>query len=379
MKGMKAFLLFPLSRVGVSAGGRGGQGVRVLLLALLVLPACKHAAEEAVDTTEAVPVKVARAITGPIHPVIAATGQVKPAAGAELLVVPPQEARIAELPKSVGDRVRRGDLLVRFEIPSLESEAATKRADLARAEAQLATARQAAECLSGLFERGIAARKDLEDARRDLAQAEATVAESRSATAAAARLAQRAVVRAPFDGVVASRSHEPGDLVDPGGAEPILRLIDPSRLQVEATVPAVELGPVAVGSPARVHGASYPEERARVVARPATVDSATGTALVRLGFAAPTRLPSGMAVDVEIDGEEHPAAVLVPADALVQEGPQSFLFVVDGEKKAHRREVKAGVVAGRVAEILSGVTAGEQVVVSGQAALPDGATVEPAQ
>jgi RND family efflux transporter MFP subunit len=353
--------------------------LRFFLLGLLILPACKHATEEAVDTTEAVPVKVARAITGAIHPVIAATGQVKPAAGAELRVVPPQEARIAELPRSVGDRVRRGDLLVRFEIPSLEAEAATKRADLARAEAQLATARQAAERLSGLFERGIAARKDLEDARRDLAQAEATVAESRSATAAAARLAQRAVMRAPFDGVVASRSHEPGDLVDPGGPEPILSLIDPSRLQVEAAVPAVELGPVTVGSPARVRGASYPEEQARVIARPATVDSVTGTALVRLGFAAPTHLPSGMAVDVEIDGEEHYAAVLVPAGALVQEGPQSFLFVVDRDKKAHRREVKAGVIAGGQAEILSGVTAGEQVVVSGQAALPDGATVEPAQ
>jgi RND family efflux transporter MFP subunit len=355
------------------------RALRCLVLALLVLPACKHAQEEAVDTTEAVLVKVARAITGPIHPVIAATGQVKPAAGAELRVVPPQEARIAELPKSVGDRVRRGDLLVRFEIPSLESEAATKRADLARAEAQLATARQAAERLSGLFDRGIAARKDVEDARRDLAQAEATVAESRSATAAAARLAQRAVVRAPFGGVVASRSHEPGDLVDPGGTEPILRLIDPSRLQVEAAVPAVELGPVTVGSPARVHGASYADEQARVIARPATVDSATGTALVRLEFTAPTHLPSGMAVDVEIDGREHPAAVLVPADALVREGPQSFLFIVDGEKKARRREVEVGVVARKLAEILSGVTAGEQVVVSGQMALPDGATVEPAQ
>src|SRR6185436_19103523 len=284
-----------------------------LLLGLLVLPACRHAADETVETTEAVPVKVATATTGPIRPVIAATGQVKPAAGAELRVVPPQEARIAELPKSVGDRVRRGDLLVRFEIPSLEAEAATKRADLARAEAQLATARQSAERLSGLYERGIAARKDVEDARRDLAQAEATVAEARSATAATARLAQRAVVRAPFDGVVASRSHEPGDLVDPGGAEPILRLIDPSRLQVEAAVPAVELGPVAVGSPARVHGASYPEEQARVVARPATVDSATGTALVRLDFAVPTSLPAGMAVDVDIEGQEHPAALLVPA------------------------------------------------------------------
>jgi membrane fusion protein, heavy metal efflux system len=351
---------------------------RCFLLGLLVLQACDPPADEEVETAAAVPVQVETARAGPIRPAIAATGQVMPAPGAELRVVPPQEARIAELPKSVGDRVQRGELLVRFEIPSLEADASARRADLARARAQLAAARQAAERLAGLYERGIAARREVEDARRDLAQAEATVAESQSAMAAAGRLARRAVVRAPFDGVVASRSHQPGDLVDPGAPEPILRVVDPSRLQIEAAVPAADLGRIASGSPARVRGASFPPEQARVVARPAAVDPATGTAQVRLAFIAPTRLPVGLAVEVEIDGEEHPAAVLVPAEAVVQEGAKSFLFTVDGQKKAHRREVRVGIVAGGRAEILSGIAAGEAVVVRGQAALPDGATVEPA-
>jgi RND family efflux transporter MFP subunit len=350
--------------------------LRCLVPALLVLAACGKDPEEVVETAEAVPVTVAPASAGPIRAVIAATGQVKPAAGAELLVVPPQEARIAELPKSVGDRVHRGELLVRFEIPSLDAEAASKRSDLARAQAQLETSRRAADRLAGLYARGIAAQREVEDARRDLAQAEATVAEARSATAAAIRLNQRAVVSAPFDGIVASRSHQPGDFVDPGGAEPILRVIDPSRLEVEAAVPSVELGRVVVGSPAQVHGASFPTEQARVAARPAAVDPMTGTALVRLAFAKPTSLPAGLSVDVEIQGEEHPAAVLVPADAIVQEGAQSFLFVVDAQKKAHRRAVKVGLTANGRAEILSGARAGEPVVVRGQAALPDGAAVE---
>jgi RND family efflux transporter MFP subunit len=350
--------------------------LKCLVLGLLVLPACGKAPEEVVETAEAVPVTVAPAGAGPIRPVIAASGQVKPAAGAELLVVPPQEARIAELPKSVGDRVRRGDLLVRFEIPSLDADAASKRSDLARAQAQVESSRRAADRLAGLYQRGIAAEREVEDARRDLAQAEATVSEARSATAAADRLARREVVRAPFDGVVASRSHQPGDFVEPGGAEPILRVIDPSRLEVEAAVPSADLGNVTMGSPAEIHGGSFPVERARVAARPAAVDSATGTAQVRLAFAVPTSLPSGLPVEVEILGEEHPAAVLVPADAIVQEGAQSFLFVVDAQKKAHRRAVRVGLTAGGRAEILSGVAPGDTVVVRGQTALPDGAIVE---
>jgi RND family efflux transporter MFP subunit len=347
-----------------------------LFVALLVLPACQRAAEdEEVETAEAVPVRVATAAPGPIRSVVAATGRVTPAPGAELRVEPPQEARIAALTKSVGDRVRRGELLVRFEVPSLDADAAARRSDLARAQAQLDSARRAADRLAGLYARGIAAEREVEDARRDLAQAEATVAEARGATAAAGRLSQREVVRAPFDGVIAGRSHQPGDLVEPGGPEPILRVIDPSRLEIEAAVPAGELGRIETGSPARVRGGSFPEERARVAARPAAIDTATGTAMVRLVFGMPTRLPAGLPVDLDILGEEHPAGVLVPAEALVQEGTRSFVFVVDG-KTARRREVRVGVVAEGRAEILSGVRSGEAVVVSGQSALPDGATVE---
>ncbi len=352
---------------------------RLPLLLLLALPACHKAAPETVETAEAVPVTVATAISGPIRPVISATGQVKPAAGAELLVTPPQDARIAEMTKSVGDRVRRGELLVRFQIPSLEADAASKRSDLARAEAQLKTAQQNVTRITGLLQRGIAARKEVEDAQRDQALAQATVAEARGTTSAAGQLAGREVVRAPFDGVVVARSHQVGDMVSAGGPDPLLRVIDPSRLQIEAAVPAGDLGRVATGSPAMVRGAAFPDERARVIARPPSVDPASGTALVRLAFETPTSRPAGLAVAVEIFGQEHQAAVLVSADALVQEGAESFVFVVDGQKKAHRRPVTVGIVAQGQAEILSGVKAGDAVVVRGQTALPDGATVEAAE
>ena len=354
------------------------EGAALLVLLLLFLPSCHRPAPEAVDTEEAVPVTVATAHAGPIRPVVSATGQIKPAVGAEFTVIPPQEARIAALPKAVGDRVRRGELLVRFEIPSLEADASARRSDLARAQAQLEAARQNLTRLSGLLDRGIASRHEVEDARRDLAQAEATLDEARGATSAAGRLAGREVVRSPFDGVVIARSHQVGDLVDPSSPEPLLRVIDPSRLQVEAAVPSGDLGRVEVGSPAKVRGSGFPDEAARVIARPPAVDPATGAALARLAFDAPTRRPAGLAVEVEILGPERPAAVLVPAEALVQEGDHSYLFVVDSQKKAHRRKVTVGVVAGGQAEILSGVQAGEPVVTRGQTALPDGAAVETA-
>ena len=144
-------------------------------------------------------------------------------------------------------------------------------------------------------------------------------------------------------------------------------------------MPLADLARVVVGSPATVVGpGAFPPERATVFSRPAAVDPTTGAATVRLSFAAPTQLPAGTPVQVEIQGQPDTGVVLVPAAALVQEGTQSYLFTVDAQGKAHRRPVRVGVVAGGQAEILSGVAPGETVVVSGQNALPDGAATMPA-
>jgi RND family efflux transporter MFP subunit len=355
--------------------------VRSLAVLALVAGAgaCSQPPTQETQTEDKVPVVTRPATRGTIRPLIVATGMVKPATGAELLVSAPQSARIAEMPKGVGDRVRKGDLLVRFDIPSLDADASERRSALASAEARLTNARAAQRRISLLFQRGIAAGKELEDAQRELTDAEAAVAAAKTARAAAAQLAGRQTVRAPFAGVVAARGHNPGDLVDASAADPILRLVDPSRLQIEAAVPLAELGRVVVGSPATVTGpASYPPESAAVLTRPAAVDPTTAAATVRLSFATPTRLPAGTPVRIDIQGQPDAGAVLVPSAALVQEGTQSYLFTVDAQSKAHRRQVRVGIVAAGQAEILSGVAPGEMVVVSGQNALPDGATTMPA-
>ncbi len=346
------------------------------LVAILVLiTACSHGASEEIAATDKVPVTTAPAVRGAIRAAVRVTGTVRPAPGAELQVTAPQAARIAEMPKAEGDRVRRGDLLVRFDIPSLAADAAGRRSDATMAGARLENARAAAQRVQGLFARGIAARKEVEDARRELSDAEAAVAAAGSARRAAGELAGRTVVRAPFDGVVASRLHNPGDLVDASG-DPILRVIDPDRLQVEAAVPLTALPQIEAGGPAEVRGpAPFAAEEAKVIARPAAVDATTGAATVRLAFARPTRLPAGTPVEVEILGQEHAGAVLVPSAAVVQEGPESSVYTVDGAGKAHRVKVATGIAAGGETEILAGVAAGERVVVQGQNGLPDGAAV----
>jgi RND family efflux transporter MFP subunit len=346
----------------------------LLLISLLAFAGCGGGTSEEVETTAPVPVSLATARQGAIHRVVATTGLVKPAAGAELVVTAPQTARIAAMPKGVGDRVRRGDLLVRFDIPSLAADAAARGSDLARAQARLTQARANFERLRGLFERGIAARREIDDARRELTEAEAGVAEAKSARAAAGALAGRETVRAPFDGVVAERTHNPGDLVEPS-ADPILRLLDPALLQVEAPVPLDQLSAVVVGSRARVCAPGGAALEATVIARPPAVDPATNAASVRLAFTRPPDLPAGTPVQVEILGEEHRDVVLAPAAAVVQEGPESFLYTVDAQNRAHRLAVRIGIANADEVEVVAGLAAGARVIVEGQNGLPDGAAV----
>lgn len=345
----------------------------LVLVASVTCAACGSPAPEEVESETVVPVKVETAQTGTIRAFIHATGTVAPAPGADLVVVAPEAARIAAMPKAEGDAVRMGDVLVRFEIPSTVAEVARQRAELQRAEAQVENARAAQARARELFERGIAARKEVEDADRNIADAQAAVAQAQAALRAAETTVARATVRAPFAGVIARRMHNPGDVVEAVAADPVLRLVDPRRLEVAASVSIGDVGRVMVGAAAHLAGGT--DAALKVVSRPAAVEQGTASVPVRLAFASPANpLPVGTPVQVDIAAEEHAGVVLVPAAAIVREGEGTFVFVANGDK-AERRPVMLGITDGTHAEVTAGIRTGDRVIVDGQAGLPDDATI----
>jgi RND family efflux transporter MFP subunit len=353
---------------------------RVVLTALcavlLLCGSCNRAPVEEVESETVVSVKTEAATVGDIRGVIHATAIVNPAPGADLVVVAPETARISELPKAPGDSVRRGDVLVRFEIPSMAAEVQRQQAEVARAQAALNNAKAAQARATELFQRGVAARKEVEEANRAAVDAEATVSQAQASLSAAETVAARTIVRAAFDGVVVKRQHNPGDLVEPSASDAVLRVIDPRRLEVIASVPLADVARIAVGAPAHLEKApgDTREVALRVLSRPAAVEAGTGTVPVRLGFSAPSNLPAGLPVQVEIEAEEHRNVVLVPAVAVAREGDETAVFVA-AEGKAERRAVTLGLNDGAHVEIASGIKAGEKVIVDGQAGLPDGAAI----
>ncbi len=341
-----------------------------------VTVACSREAPEEVESETVVPVTAAAAETGSITAVAHATGVVAPAPGAELVVVAPEAARIVEMPKAEGDIVRRGDVLVRFEIPSTAAEVSKQEAETRRAQARLENARAALARARDLFDRGVAARKEVEDATKELADAEADLAAAQAATTAAGTMAARSVVHATFDGIVAKRSHNPGDVVEATAADAVLRVVDPQRVEVIASVAIRDSLGIRVGAPARIVDApaGAADETLKVIARPAAVQTGTPTVAVRLAFARPTRYPVGSPIQVAIDTETRTTVVLVPASAVVHEADETAVFVVENTT-AKRRVVKTGIEDGDRVEIVSGINAGDMVITSGQNGLPDDAKI----
>lgn len=350
----------------------------LLTLALATTAGCSRAPERpaAEEEATAIPVAATPVQRGRLRAVIHASGIITPADGAEYLVVAPEPARILEITKMEGDMVAPNEPLVRFEAPFATQEVSRQRAELARAQSQLENARVAQARARDLVTRGLIARTELDGADREYAEADTATARARSALAAAEAAVARATVRAPFAGVISKRLHNVGDVAQPSPTDPVLRLIDPQRLEVMATI-AADIAPrVLPGASARIASAVEAERVPMIVtAQPNNAQrAADGSVRIRLAFQAPVSLPVDTAVELDIDAEERNNVLFVSPEALVRSGAETAVFVAVGNRAA-RRIVTTGVEEEQGVEITAGLNPGDLVISRGQAGLADGAQI----
>jgi membrane fusion protein (multidrug efflux system) len=345
------------------------------VLSAALAGACSRAPEPRRDTEpDRVPVAAQPVFIGSLRAVVQASGLVVPAEGAEFLLIAPEPARLVEVLKAVGDPVTSGEPLVRFDLAGATSDLARQRADLAAAEARVERARSALERTRGLVDRGLVPRVDRDAAERELADAQDGLQRASTGLKNAEAAAGRSVVRAPFTGVVAARLHNPGDIVQPAATDPILRIVDPGRVEILATIERADAPRVLQGATARIpnpqDGSSIP---LTVTARPATPTS-SGMVQVRLFPSAPVPIAVDTPVAVEIDAEERTNVVFVRAEWIVRERDESVVMVAIGDV-ASRRVVTTGITTETGVEITSGLKPGDVVITQGHVGLQDGAAL----
>lgn len=358
----------------------------ILAFAILItVPACRRAPQRETEAEPAIPVLVEPVRLGTIRATISATGVVGTLPGATFSVVAAQPARIADITKNVGDSVKSGEMLVRFEFPLLRAQTAVNEADVKAADLRVKQALLAQDRIRTLVAKGAASRSEMDDADRELAAAEGELLIAKSALSAAEGQGRNTTIRAPFDGTVAERLHNPGDIVRAEDTDPILRLIDPKQVQVMVTVPVADTARFVVGATARAIAEGPPSRGAlrrgfgqpellRVATRPAP-ETGAKTVDVTLAFDTPTELRPGTQVGIEIDAEQRSNVPLVPAIAVLRDNPTQPVVVVATGNVAQRRPVVIGLVDGENIEILSGLKPGELIITQGHSTLRDGTPI----
>ena len=183
-----------------------------------------------------------------------------------------------------------------------------------------------------------------------------------------------AEIRAPFDGVVARKTAHPGDLAAPGMV--LLEVEGTADFQVEVAVPGSLAAGLARGAPLTVE---LPAARLAFTGTLAELSSAADpqarSVLAKISVPAGTAVRSGEFARVRVPGAPVPT-LLIPATALSPLGQMERVFVMNEGSRAVLRLVKSGAVQGDSIEILSGLDAGERVIVNPPAGLREGQALE---
>jgi RND family efflux transporter MFP subunit len=294
-----------------------------------------------------------------------AIGTVVPRAGAVALLSAPAATRVSHVYVSVGQRVARGAPLIEFEQGPFQARAQS-------AEAALIAAERGVERTRRLVEQGIIARRELD-------QAEAELAKARADAVAARREAQLARLHSPLTGVVTQMNAVLGASVDAN--QPLVEVANPQSLDIVVGVTPAQAGRVRPGVAVTLTAGESSSDTlgtGTVFDVGAAIDSATRSVPVRVRAGTTGRsLKIGESVGAGITVSRHAAAIVVPIEALVPEGEGFKVFVVGEDSIAHQRLV---TVAGRgqgMAEISSGLQAGERVVTHGAFGVEEGARIVP--
>ena len=298
--------------------------------------------------------------------------------------------RAVELPVDEGDTVSAGDIIAILDSEDLQASVRLAEASLNEAHARLADAERVLARQSELVADRLTSQAlyDAAVTQRDVAAAQLGTAEARLNSARATL--DYTVVRAPIDGVVIERNIEVGEMVAPGGftsqrsTGSIVRIADPTSLEVEADINESYIARLRLGQRASIRVDAVPDFEYSGSLRQIVPTADRLRAVVQVKVAIDNidaRLVPDMSCTVtfleEGVGEAElvqPPKLLVPEEAVHRAGGAAFLFLVD-DGRLRRVRVTLGEAADGRVEVLEGAQGGETIVARDVASLEDGQRV----
>lgn len=367
----------------------------LLVAAGAVTAACgadsSTAAAQASDAAAEVPlidVAVVRATAGTLESALDISGTLAPRSRVGLK--PKLPGRLERILVDIGDRVTQGQIVATIDRGEVDAQvdaavAATgvAKAGIESADAGLANAVSEHERARSLFDAGALPRQRLESAetarraaaaQRDLAQA--NLAQAEAAVRRAREVQRDTTLYAPVSGFIVERNYDPGAIP---GERPVVVVADIQHLKLEAGVSEMEAGRLKTGMPARVSVQARPGETftGRIAAIVPEVDHRNRH--FRIEVRVPNdegALLAGMYASARLVLARAEDALIVPREAVVTREGQRMVLRVDGDKVLPVAVVE-GLSDGRQVQIVSGLSAGDQVLADARRQLPADARVKP--
>ena len=332
----------------------------------------------------------------------------------EIEVYAKEAGYVKELSVDYGSHVRKGQIMAVLEVPELQAQldedTAAIRAQqdqVARAESEVGRAKAQHNMVHLQYQRlagvakaqaGLVAQQEVDDAEgKDLAaesQMEAAKgtyqgAQSQLIVAKAKLSHDQALydyskITAPFDGVVTQRYANLGALMQAGTtsiqATPLVRLSDESLYRLVIPVPESDVKYIHVGDPVAVRVPALNNLTVRGKVARSSVDVSDATRTMHTEVDIPNtdgKLIPGTYAEADITLGNNPAALVVPLQAIDRQGDQTSVMVVDPDNRIQIQQVVLGIQMPDYVAVASGLSTGQQVVVSDRSGLKVGQTVKP--
>jgi len=354
-------------------------GVLLLAATALSVAACKR------GEADAAPAKGETMLVGPENVTVVRAEQIRSGPAISGSLSPERSATIrAEMTGSVlqtyaeaGQRVRRGQALAQIDATVLRDQALSARSAVTTAQSTYDIAKREAERSEALNKAGAIAERNVEQARNQLIAAQGQLATARAQLANVQKQLDKASEQAPFDGVVAQRQANAGDVVSPGTA--LFTVVDPGSMQLVASVPAEALGQVRVGMPIEFSVNGYPNRsftgritRVNPVADPATRQVQITAAIPNAG----NTLVGGLFAEGRVSSEQRTAPMVALA-AVDERGLRPTVIRLKNGK-IEKVEVTLGIrdAAAETVEITGGLAPGDTVLLGAARGISPGTPVK---
>ncbi|CAM3065861.1 RND family efflux transporter, MFP subunit [Flavobacterium frigoris] len=344
----------------------------------VLLISCNGEKKEAVAESPAIAVKVSGVAENDNSPFVSASGKIEAENSADLSTR--MMGYVTKVYVQIGQQVKAGQLLVSINNSDLLAKKAQVDASILQATAGYNNAKKDYDRFVALFKQQSASQKELDDMTARYEMAKAGLEGARQMRNEVMAQFNYSNITAPFYGVVTNTFVKEGDMANPG--MPLISVEGASKLQVTAMVSEGDITSIKKGMPVTVLVKSSNEKLTGKVSEVSVSAKNTGGQyLVKINLdKTDSAVLSGMFVNVQFPVENKSTTtlntmVLVPESALVRQGQLTGIYTVGNENVALLRWLRTGKTFGDKVEVLSGLSADENYIISAEGKLFNGAKV----